>query len=127
MRRVVLYATAGAFIALVPASAMGEKVVPSTTAGVGAATCATFSAAYRVNLVRTEEAYFAWGQGYMSAFNTMLSGAGNQMWDLLSMPVDDQKRFMRTFCDDHPDAPYVTGILQMMQHMSPATVPRNSN
>ena len=63
----------------------------------------------------------------MSAFNTMQPTFGNQMWDLQSMPIDDQKRFLRTFCDDHPEVPYVSVILQMIQRMSPAKLQRNSN
>jgi hypothetical protein len=86
--------------------------------GIGAKTCAGFAEEYRQDPDHWEIIYFSWAQGWMSGVNTAnIQTARN----VNSVPVPDQKMYLRRYCDEHPSDNYVDAVVQLFQMLKPAT------
>jgi hypothetical protein len=61
-----------------------------------------------------EEHSFAWAQGFFSGLNMLpiMTKAGKPR-DLSSIPVDKQQRFLLDYCDKHPQASYMDGVVAL--------------
>jgi hypothetical protein len=89
-------------------------VVPAESAefvlmGRGAQTCGDFGSEYRIPPADTETDFFAWAQGYMSGMNIGHSVHGG-ITKNLSMPLEQEKSFLRTYCNEHPLADYENAV-----------------
>ena len=107
-------ATVAALVMITSASAeMGEM-------GVGTSTCGEFAEHYRDSPSLWENVYFAWAQGFMTGMN-LASAAFNDgaNRDLSSIPLDQQRRFLRNYCNDHPLAIYEQGVLALLPTFKP--------
>jgi hypothetical protein len=80
--------------------------------GIGNTSCAQFAELYREAPDDTETLYYSWAQGVMSGLNVSLRGARA---DLLphNFDADDQKAYMRRFCDKRPSAFYIDAVMDL--------------
>jgi len=103
-------------IAAMPSVAMAQTPVGEGF-GVGMRTCADFARDYVANTTAAEDVYFTWAQGFMSALN--LTASANQgvyrLIDGTAMPT--YKTQIRSFCDEHPLAPYVAAVIDLMKSL----------
>jgi hypothetical protein len=68
--------------------------------------CGTFTARYRATPEPTEKLFFGWAQRFMDGMNAAsLIARGPR--DISSMPLDDQKRFLRQYCEEYPKANFL--------------------
>ena len=81
--------------------------------GIGTFTCGQFGNQYAQDPDATENAYFAWAQGFMSSMNmTMVTGPAKSYHDL-ETPVTSQKSQLRAYCNAHPLAGYAEAVLDL--------------
>jgi hypothetical protein len=83
-------------------SAASEEIAGT---GVGNHSCAQFAKFYRNDAKPTvvELTFFSWAQGFMTGWNVAMSDEkGRVDVDLSAMRPDDQKKFLRDYCDKHP-------------------------
>jgi len=85
---------------------------PMAMAGVGSVTCSKFAQDFRRS-TDTEVVYFTWAQGLMSGYNVSLLVAKDNARDLLAKPLDEQKAYLRSYCDRHPLQDYYQAVLNM--------------
>jgi hypothetical protein len=78
-------------------------------AGPGASSCLKFALDSTRNPA-SEEQYFIWAQGYMSAIVMMAPGGIDDKLDFLpaSYPKDSQMTWIRSVCTQDPSGPIVT-------------------
>lgn len=50
--------------------------------------------------------YFPWAQGYLSAMNAMLRLSNKKFVDFSVMSVDEEKAFLKDYCDKNPNSVY---------------------
>jgi hypothetical protein len=116
MRRIAS-AIAALLISIIPAGAeMGGM-------GFGTSTCSEFEKAYQLGqqlqqkekMIRQnilEQYYFSWAQGFFTGLNTVpIMTKYGKPRDLKSIPVDQQQQFLRDYCDKHPQASYMSGVV----------------
>jgi hypothetical protein len=100
---------------------------PIELAGVGLKTCGQFAQDYRNNPDIAEALYFTWAQGFLSGVNMLAKGKGSVTRDLASISVEEQKSWMRHYCNEHPLERYYTGALNLsgkLQQLPPEAPPR---
>ncbi len=80
--------------------------------GIGNTSCAQFADLYKETPENTETVFFAWAMGVMSGLNVSLRG---DRADLLphNFDADDQKAYIRRFCDERPSALYVEAVADL--------------
>jgi hypothetical protein len=54
----------------------------------------------------------------MTGFNARRLLAGQPTVDLSEMPASDQQQYLSQFCDTHPDASYLRGVLDLYKLMA---------
>jgi len=94
---------------------VGEAADGSAVMGAGSRTCAEFAKDYQQTPTYSEQFYFAWAQGFMSAHNFFMV-AGKQMANL-NPPVYDlgtQMAHIRRFCDQRPLALYMEAVMELI-------------
>jgi hypothetical protein len=105
-------ATASVFLGLaIPAYA-------ASGAGPGASSCLKFALDYTRNPV-SEEQYFIWAQGYMSAIVMMAPGGMDDNLDLMpaSYMKDSQKARIRSICAQDPQRSYGHAVRGLYRHL----------
>jgi hypothetical protein len=105
------------FLIILAGAARGSGV------GAGAISCAKFADQMRA-YPQTELTFFFWAQGFMSGTNGMLKP--NQQRNLTAISIEEQKRFLREFCDKRPLASYVAAVRALMLTL-PRSAPPESN
>jgi hypothetical protein len=93
---------------------VGEAADGFAAMGVGTRTCAEFAKDYQQTPTASEQFYFTWAQGFMSAHNSLV--AGKQMANL-NPPVYDlgtQMAHIRRFCDQRPLASYMEAVMELI-------------
>ena len=88
--------------------------------GAGTLSCAKFGQAYKLNPETFEAIYFAWAQGYLSRDNLQRTVDDGNFVDLLSptYPTNDQKAYIRRFCDQNPLKSYFDAVIALHNHMA---------
>jgi hypothetical protein len=86
----------------------------SDTLGFGFSSCAKYAELYRMRPDEIDNMYLAWAQGYISGVNSQLT---TTYYDLGPIDIDEMKRFLRQFCNDHPLADYKEGVKQLMRSL----------
>ena len=94
-----------------------------SVAGLGALACAEFDNRYQSDPASTETQYYTWAQGFISAVNTVSIASGKLAYDLGSIDVTTQQQFLRTFCDEHPQAQYLTAVFVLLSRFNPVILP----
>ena len=82
--------------------------------GSGTMSCAEVTGALQQH-PGDENLFFSWAQGFMSGLNTDLLKHGET--DLNSLPVDAQKQFVRSYCKEHPHAPYFEAVFKLFDEL----------
>jgi hypothetical protein len=87
-------------------------------AGPGAASCLKFALDYTRN-PPSEEQYFIWAQGYMSAIVMMAPGGVDDALDLLptSYPKESQMVSIRSVCAQDPQRSYAYAVRVLYRHL----------
>jgi hypothetical protein len=80
--------------------------------GAGTVSCTTFA-----KTEITELGFFHWAQGFMSGLNASDARASGRARDLSSMTPEDQQRFLRNYCKEHPLADYLQGVLELYSQL----------
>ena len=64
------------------------------------------------------DAYFVWAEGYLSGLNDQYVTSGGPT-NLLppNLSTEEQKSFLDRFCREHPDAPYMQGVVLLFHDM----------
>jgi hypothetical protein len=109
MKRFVL---AFALIALAAHSSIAAQ--KAAWSGAGTMSCREIADALQQH-PEDENLFFSWAQGFMSGLNTDLLKRGET--DLNSLPLEAQKQFVRSFCKDHPRAPYFEAVFKLFDKM----------
>jgi hypothetical protein len=78
--------------------------------GAGITSCTTFAEQYRRSPQVVELVYFAWAQGFMAGLNASDVNATGRARDLSSMANDEQKGYLRNYCDAHPLSEYMYAV-----------------
>jgi hypothetical protein len=112
MRRIVCTTMA---VAITIISANAEMA----TMGAGNETCAEFAKFYQTAKRYGEEYYFAWAQGFFSGANSHAIANKGTTRDLSSMSIKQQQQFLREYCDKHPRADYMAGVLALYMEFKP--------
>jgi hypothetical protein len=74
--------------------------------------CAAFSNTVEAN--PGDETMFLWAFGYMATLNTHLES--RVTW-FDGMPANEQRQFIRSYCDEHPSSAYVEAVLALFDHV----------
>jgi hypothetical protein len=114
-------------VVILPALAIaGDKPPKFTIWGIGNKTCAEFGKLYRHDPEMAENVFFSWAQGYLSGANAgrvVLGGAD----DIDAGSVDEQQRFLRTYCDEHPLAEYNIAVSALLDKLIQSTISKGPN
>ena len=92
----------------------------SVSRGLGVGSCSQFVKEYEAS-TDVENHYFSWGQGLMTGLNLSLAQAnrkGNSTIarNLSFWSTDEQKHFVRSYCDEHPLQLYMDAIVDLYQN-----------
>jgi hypothetical protein len=82
--------------------------------GPGTVSCDEFGKAYHRS-TENETLFFSWALGFMSGLNTEL--LPNRSTDLNGLAMATQKEAIRTYCNDHPRAPYFEAVFSLFNRM----------
>ncbi len=82
--------------------------------GPGTMSCTEFATAYRDN-PKDESLFFSWALGFMSGLNSELLQRGET--NLNDLPLDTQRQFIKSYCQDHPRAPYLEAVFKLFDRM----------
>jgi hypothetical protein len=80
-------------------------------AGVGATSCGKIAQEYQRNPTTMEGLMMTWAQGFMSGEN--LSPGSTQYRDLQAMTIEAQEQSLRRYCDEHPMAEFIKGVMDL--------------
>jgi len=94
-------------VALMIVTACSARADTLLFAGAGITSCATFAEQYRSSPQVVELVYFAWAQGFMAGMNATDVKATGRARDLSSMTTNEQKDYLRSYCDAHPLSEYM--------------------
>ncbi len=103
-------------IAVTPTVAMAQPPAGEGY-GVGMRSCANFAKDYAANTGAAEDVYFTWAQGFMSALNLTTSADHGVYRYIDGAAMDAYKTQIRSFCDEHPLAPYVAAVMEVMKSL----------
>jgi hypothetical protein len=106
-------------------NAAGEEIAGT---GVGNHSCAQFAKFYRTDPspTITELIFFSWAQGFMTGWNVAQSDQKDLKVNLSAMKPEEQKKYLRDYCDKHPLKNYVDGVVALIQQIRNLNA-RNSN
>jgi hypothetical protein len=94
-------------------SALADELKFADIEGLGANTCAIFARAYAQEPKYWEDGYLTWAEGMMTGMNLLLDGMHERTRNFAGMSIDDQKAFLRNYCDTHPLKPYVAAVSEL--------------
>ena len=99
-----------AVAALIIVMASSARADTLLFAGAGITSCATFAEQYRSSPQVVELVYFTWAQGFMAGMSATDVKATGRARDLSSMTTDEQKGYLRSYCDAHPLSEYMYAV-----------------
>jgi hypothetical protein len=78
--------------------------------GLGAQTCTEYLKFYQQNPQMTDVNFGTWMQGYMSGMNVATQYNNNTYRNLASYSLDGMNKWMRHYCNQHPQDRFMTGV-----------------
>lgn len=81
--------------------------------GMGARPCSDFTKL--IQRPDFEDVFYTWAQGFLTGFN--MAAPEGQAVLLTPMTRDQQKRFLREFCDQNPAKPYIFGVSALIARL----------
>lgn len=107
-----LVGTAAWLVLAVGGVARGDTIA----AGLGTTMCSDFTQMHRViDAKGADNRFYSWAQGYMSGLNAVDEKATGIGRDLSSVPVAEQQRYLREFCERYPTTIYLIGVRELWQ------------
>jgi len=91
------------------------------TRGVGLTSCTEFANLIRSHPAVTEGMALSWAQGYISGFNSSRQDA---VFDIGAKTIDEVWRFLRQYCNEHPLANYMDGVVELMKTLPVVQLPK---
>jgi hypothetical protein len=88
--------------------------------------CGDFANAYRSNTI-AEDLWFQWAEGFMSGLNTKQITINGNSQNLNSISDQEQKSFIRRYCNEHPLDDYVSAVLILYRRLSPNKTTKTQN
>jgi len=89
--------------------------------GYGLQSCAKYGEAYKQRPDEADTVYFAWALGFMSGLNLGVMSKKAAPKNLAATTQDEQRRFLRQWCDIHPTANYGDGVVELLRSLPEAT------
>lgn len=88
---------------------------PAIELGAGAASCQQYAQSYARNPDLTDQIYFSWAQGFMTGWNVGGLGQGQSSYfrNLAAIPIDQQHRKIREYCNQHPSADFDKAVMDL--------------
>jgi hypothetical protein len=91
--------------------------------GPGLKTCAGYIAdlhKYSEERENIRQRYFIWAQGFITALNYVhFSKAHTPLKNFLSIPLDEQMRFIDNYCLTNPEEMYLKAVANLWDQLSP--------
>jgi hypothetical protein len=112
-----------AVAALMIVTASSARTDSLMFAGAGITSCATFAEqyrSYRSSPEVVELVYFAWAQGFMAGLNATDIKATGRARDISSITSDEQKGYLRSYCDAHPLSEYMYAVWDLYMKLEVA-------
>jgi hypothetical protein len=97
-----------------------EARAETAVAGMGTYPCTQFAKFYQTAPQAAEELFFAWALGWMSALNLGSLDRDRTTQDLSSISVEQQQRFLREYCNEHPSGRYMDGVAALYKTLKPS-------
>ena len=88
--------------------------------GPGMLSCGEFSRAYATNPTATEDVFYTWAQGFMSALNLSFVSTTGAYRFIDPNGMAGYKLHLRQYCDAHPAGPYVQAVMDLYNSLPPA-------
>jgi hypothetical protein len=101
-------------------------VVVGMYQGIGATSCREFAKLYRDNPQGTEDLFFTWGSGYMTAMNLYFVRETGEYRNFGSMSPALQKEFLRNYCADNPLESYAAALMALRASMARTPFPKQN-
>ena len=120
MRRILILFVSMLAMAWAISPSFSEDKNMNDTWGPGLTSCSTFEKIYSLNPKPTEALYFAWGQGFMSGLNVMMTAQHRPTTNLGLWDMDRAQQFVRQYCTDHPSETYGHAIIQLFNSLRAA-------
>jgi hypothetical protein len=80
--------------------------------GVGAHYCGQYTKAYEENPTLAEALHYEWTLGFISALNGVTNLGNGSYRDIFAISQEEQQRFLRSWCNDHPKLTTLTPYLR---------------
>ena len=88
--------------------------------GPGMQSCGEFSRLYATNPTVTEDLFYTWAQGFMSALNLSFVSTTGAYRFIAPDGMASYKLRLRTYCDAHPPSQYVQAVMDLYNSLPPA-------
>jgi hypothetical protein len=88
--------------------------------GPGMQSCGEFSRAYATNPTVTEDLFYTWAQGFMSALNLSFVSTTGAYRFIDPNGMAGYKLRLRVYCDAHPPSSYVQAVMDLYNSLPPA-------
>ena len=88
--------------------------------GPGMLSCGEFSRAYATNPTATEDLFYTWAQGFMTALNLSFVSTSGAYRSIDANSVTAYKLRLRAYCDAYPPSQYVQAVLDLYNSLPPA-------
>jgi hypothetical protein len=108
MKTLIAIAAAISLFGLLGAKADSAQFV---SGGVGNSPCVLFNKILARDPDWTKDNYFSWAQGFMAGSNSERISSKESSYVVNAMTDDDQWKNLTDYCADHPDKPFVLGVM----------------
>jgi hypothetical protein len=88
--------------------------------GPGMQSCGEFSRLYATNPTATEDLFYTWAQGFMSALNLSFVSTTGAYRLITPDGIVGYKLRLRSYCDAHPPSQYVQAVMDLYNSLPPA-------
>ena len=88
--------------------------------GPGMLPCGEFSRAYATNPTATEDLFYTWAQGFMTALNLSFVSTSGAYRSIDPNGITAYKLRLRAYCDANPPSQYVQAVLELYNSLPPA-------
>ncbi len=88
--------------------------------GPGMQSCGEFSRLYATNPTATEDLFYTWAQGFMSALNLSFVSTTRAYRFIDPDGMAGYKLRLRSYCDAHPPSQYVQAVMDLYNSLPPA-------
>ena len=113
-RNIAVRAAAAAILCSVSSHGFGQGYGP------GMQSCGEFSRLYATNPTATEDVFYTWAQGFMSALNLSFVSTTGAYRFIDPDGMAGYKLRLRSYCDANPPSQYVQAVMDLYNSLPPA-------